>query len=195
MKTIVFVLFAVFIIQSCTKPDLSCGNEHEVYDMEARYKNNIPYKDTSVIINFINEKFEDVVYKLKNIESNYNCYSYSPRNPNCQNNTACDQYFKYSFFSSDTSLNLFQIVNSMKYKNDVEPGYGYNSIEIGILSINFEFAYYYNYYGRKDVEFNKKIYNNLIYSVGSNVLDTLFYNTQIGIVAVKLNNGKSLYLK
>ena len=83
----------------------------------------------------------------------------------------------------------------MKYKNDEEPGYGYNSIEIGILSINFEFAYYYNYYGRKDVEFNKKIYNNLIYSVGPNVLDTLFYNTQIGIVAVKLNNGKSLYLK
>ncbi|MFZ4799025.1 MAG: hypothetical protein ACOYMA_16105 [Bacteroidia bacterium] len=195
MKTIVLVLLAIFFIQSCTK-DLSCGNEHEVYDMEAGYKNNIPYKDTSVIINFINEKSEDVVYKLKNIESNYNCYSYRPYNPNCTENTACDQYFKYSFFNSDTSLSLFQIINSTKYNNKIAPGYGYNAIEIGILSINFEFAhYYFNYYGRKDVEFNKKIYNNLIYSVGPNVLDTLFYNTQIGIVAVKLNNGKRLYLK
>jgi len=196
MKIIAIIIFVFFFIQSCIVPNHSCGNEHEVYDMDASYKNNIPYKDTTVIINFINEKSEDVVYKLKNIESNYNCYSYSPYNPYCNNNTACDQYFKYSFFSSDTSLSLFQIINSTKYNNKIAPGYGYGVIEIGILSINFKLVpNNFNYYGVKDVEINKKIYNNLIYSVGPNVLDTLFYNTQIGIVAVKLNNGKSLYLK
>ncbi len=196
MKNIVFIIFTVFFIQSCSKPDMSCGNEHEVYDMLSGYNNNIPYKDTTVIISFINEKSEDVAYKLKNIENNYNCYSYRLANLDCMENTACDQFFKYSFHNENASSDLFQILNSTKYNNKIAPGYGYNAIEIGILSINFELAhYYFNYYGRKDVEFNKKIYNNLIYSVGPNVLDTLFYNTQIGIVAVKLNNGKSLYLK
>jgi hypothetical protein len=183
-----------FLILGCERPDMSCGNRNEIKFMNETYKNNIPYGDTNGTINFLDGNNVDVVYTLTGVQNGFNCYNYRDANPGCFENSNCDEYFIYHFQNKNNPLDSFQITNSVKYVLDPYPGYGSPDIQINILSNNFKFTHN-NIYSYKSRNFNNKIYNNVWCSVGINKKDSLFYNTEFGIITVKIFKTKFLYLK
>lgn len=181
------ILFMFACKRENTQESSPCRQSKTFYvNLENVYKQNIPYtgKDT---LHFIDTAGNTLTFLGQGIDSNFNCMDVAYL-PVCPPDNGCYKYYDYKF----KEVNDKETLNIKHYKKRTTSSIEgisisfnnltYSISDIGIGDVNSKFFF------PKRV-FNSNTFVNVSWSNIINTTDTLFYNPEIGIIALGLKGN------